>query len=85
MGTCCIAQVAQLGVCGDLDGWDGGGVGGRSKREGIYVYLQLIHSVVQQKLTQRCKATIPQLKKRKKKRKNDLALVSYLQLPGCLQ
>ena len=27
------------------------GVGGRLKREGIYVYIQLIHVVVQQKLT----------------------------------
>ena len=36
----------------------GGGVGGRSEREGIYVYIQLIHFVVQQKLTQHCKATI---------------------------
>ena len=42
----------------DLDGWDGGaGVGGRHK-EGIYVYLQLIHLVVQQKLIQYCKPTI---------------------------
>ena len=43
----------------------GGGVGGRSEREGIYVYIQLIHFVVQQKLTQHCKATILQLKKTK--------------------
>ena len=32
------------------------GVGGRLGREGICVYLQLIHFVVQQKLTQACKA-----------------------------
>ena len=30
----------------DLEGWDGGGLGGRLKREGIYVYLQLIHVAV---------------------------------------
>ena len=46
----------------DREGWDGSGVGGRLKRERIYVYLQLIH-VVQQKLTQHCKAIIPQFKK----------------------
>ena len=39
-----------------------GGMVGRSKREGIYVHIQLIHFVVQQKLTQHCKATLPQLK-----------------------
>ena len=33
-------------------------------KEGIYVYVWLIHFVVQQKLTQHCKATIPQLKKK---------------------
>ena len=38
--------------------------GERYKREGIYVYTQLIHFVVQQKLTQHCKATIPQLKQK---------------------
>ena len=45
--------------CGDLDGWDGavGREGGRSKRERIYVYIQLIHFVMYQKLTQPCKAT----------------------------
>ena len=26
-------------LCGDLDGWDGVGVGGRLKRDGIYVYI----------------------------------------------
>ena len=35
---------------------------GRLKREGIYLYLQLIHIAVQQKLTQHCKAIILQLK-----------------------
>ena len=39
-----------------------GVIGGRLKREGIYVSIQLIHVVVQQKLTQYCKAIILQLK-----------------------
>ena len=30
----------------------GDGMGGRSKRKGIYVYIQLIYFVVQQKLAQ---------------------------------
>ena len=36
-------------LCGDLEEWDWGG---RFKREGIYVYIQLIHFIVQKKLTQ---------------------------------
>ena len=39
-------------------------MGGRSKREGIQVYIQLVHFIVQQKLTQHCKATILQWKKK---------------------
>ena len=39
----------------DLEGW--GGVRGRIKREGIYVYIDF---VVQKKLTQHCKAIILQ-------------------------
>ena len=46
------------------DGAGGLGVGGRPEREGMYVHLQLIHFVVQQKLTQHCKAVILQLKKK---------------------
>ena len=37
-------------------------VGGRFQREGIYVYLWLIHADVWQKLTQYCKAIIIHLK-----------------------
>ena len=33
--------------CGDFDGWDEGGLGGRSMREGIDVHVELIHFVVQ--------------------------------------
>ena len=42
-------------LCDDLEGWDRGWVGGRLKREGIYVYLKLIHIAAQQKQTQHCK------------------------------
>ena len=45
-------------LCDDIEGWDGR-VGGRSKREGIYVYIELIHTVIQQK---RWKAIILQYK-----------------------
>ena len=38
--------------------WEGG------PRGGVYVYILLIHFVVQEKLTQHCKPTIPQLKKK---------------------
>ena len=35
-------------LCDDLEGWDGVVVvGGRLKKEGMYVYIQLIHVVVQ--------------------------------------
>ena len=37
-------------------------MGGKAKREGLYVNLQLIHFAVQQKLTHCFKATILQLK-----------------------
>ena len=39
----------------DLVGWDWGKEG-RSQREGIYVYISLIHFIAQQKVTQHCKA-----------------------------
>ena len=51
------------------EGWDGGGGGERLKREGIYVYIKLIQVVVQQKLTQHCKATIFQKKFLRKQKK----------------
>ena len=37
-------------------------MGGRLKRQGIYVYLWLIHIVLWQKPTQHCRAIIFQLK-----------------------
>ena len=33
----------KLGLCINLEGWDGREIGVRFKREGIYVYLWLIH------------------------------------------
>ena len=49
-------------LCDHLEGWDR--EGGRETKEGedmgIYVYIQLIHFVIKQKLTQRCKAIILQ-------------------------
>ena len=51
----------SLVLCDDLEGWNGR-MGGRLKREGMYVYTWLIHDVVQQKLTH-CKIIIFQLKK----------------------
>ena len=46
---------------GHLEGW---GVEGRFKREGIYVYIWLIHFLVQHKLIQHCTATIFSIKKK---------------------
>ena len=47
-------------LCDHLEGWDR--EGGREMQEGgdmgIYVYVQLTHFVIQQKLKQRCKAFI---------------------------
>ena len=52
----------SLVLCDHLEGWDR--EGGREMQEGddmrIYVYVQLIHFVMQQKLKQRCKAIILQ-------------------------
>ena len=41
-----MAQEIQTGALHHLEGWDGEGEGGRFKREGIYVSLQLIHAEV---------------------------------------
>ena len=67
----------SLVLCDDLEGWDGGDVG-RLRKEGIYVYLELIHAVVQQK---------PIENKLKKKKKNHphlyLMLVTQGQTTTC--
>ena len=47
-------------LCEDLEGRDAVGMGGRFQREGTCVHLRLIHTVVRQKPTQHCKATILQ-------------------------
>ena len=51
-------------LCDDLDGWDGGGVAGKEVQEGedicTHVHIEEVHTVVQQKLTQHCKAIILQ-------------------------
>ena len=68
--------------CDDLERWDGEWVGGEFKTEGIYVYIRLIHVVVQQKLTQHCKAIRPQLNffKIQKKKKKSSRLYVYFSL-----
>ena len=38
----CLRKLKQ-GLCINLEGWDGREVGGRFQREGVYVYLWLIH------------------------------------------
>ena len=49
-------------LCDHLEGWDR--EGGREMQEGgdmgIYVYVELIHFVIKQKLTYHCKAIILQ-------------------------
>ena len=45
-------------LCDDPDGWDGQEMGGSSQREGVCVHIQLVHFIVQKKLTQPCKAII---------------------------
>ena len=45
-------------LCDDVPGWNEREVGRRLRRKGIYVYLQLIYTVVWQKLTQHCKAML---------------------------
>ena len=51
---------ARCSVMTQMGGMGDGG--GRSKREGIQVYIQLIHFIVQKKLTQHCKAIILPIK-----------------------
>jgi len=43
MGICYIAQETQTGLCTNLERWDRREMGGRFKREGVCVYLWLIH------------------------------------------
>ena len=60
---------------------------GRSKREGIYVNIELSHFITQQKLTQICKATVPQFRKKKKEKVYSTEFEPYslhLPLPGII-
>ena len=66
MVSCCITQEAQPGALRQLRS-----VGGRFKREGTYIYLQMIY-VVWQKTVQ----LFPKLKKKKKEKE----LRGYLSL-----
>ena len=62
-----IKMLLSLVLCDVLEEWDGFGhwAGGRSKREWILVCICLIHFIIQQRLTQHCKAVIVQFKKRR--------------------
>ena len=51
MGICCMSQETQTwALYLNLEAWDGEG-DGSFKREGLYVYLWLIHVEVRQKTT----------------------------------
>ena len=70
MGSCPIAQRAQLVLCDNLEGWDGVG-GGKEVQEGrTLIYLWLIHIDIWKKPTQHCKAITLQLKMEKSKINN---------------
>ena len=60
--------MAHLSILGYFGMTERNGMGGRlrreSQREGMYVHLELIHIVVQQKLTHHCKAIILHLKEK---------------------
>ena len=59
MGSSRIAQGDQLGACDHLEEWDR--EGGSETQEGdmgIYVYAELIHFIIKQKVTHHCKAII---------------------------
>ena len=62
-----MAQETQTGYASTQRGGIERKLGGRFKREAMYVYLWLIHAEVWQKTTKFCKAIILQLKKNLKK------------------
>ena len=66
-----------------LEAGMGDRVGGRFKREGIYVYLYLICIAVWQKPAQHCKPIIFQLKKKRKK-KTHIGLKKKSKSNNCL-
>ena len=69
---------------GSVSTWRGGmgrEMGGRLQREGIYVYLWLIHVEVWQKTTKFCKAIILQLKKKNVAvKKGPLTTLKYMSI-----
>ena len=76
----------SLALCDDLEGQDGRR-GGRLEREGIYVYLQLIHIAVRQKPTKHHRAIFLQLKTNKRMSKQQLwkqYSVTYCEEQNCL-
>ena len=72
MESCCITHGLNTVLCDNLEGWDG--VGERFKREGTYVYLRLIHTVIRQKSIQYWTALIFQLKNKRKKKKETCSM-----------
>ena len=55
VGRRCTAPGAPLRALWWPEGWEVGCGGRETQREEIYAYTELIHTVVQQKLTQHCK------------------------------
>ena len=60
VGSSSVIRELSLVLCDDLEVWGGGGEGRRLKRKETDVNIQLIPIVVEQKLTQYCKAMILQ-------------------------
>ena len=62
--TLCIKYVASENLLHSSDNSTQCSVvtetGKKSRKEGMYAYAQLIHYAVEQKITQHCKAIIPQ-------------------------
>ena len=76
MKSYCIAQGAQLSALW-WPRWVGWEKGGKSKKEGIYVCIQLIHFVVEGKLAQHCKTIILQKKHKTWNRKKMYILLLF--------
>ena len=76
----CKTIILQLKVNLKINPFLGEEDGGRFKREGIYVYLWLIHVEVWQKATKFCKAIILWLKNKLIKKKKHPSLFSWTQV-----
>ena len=66
---CCWTQGLRLGLCNNLEGWDGKG-GVREAQDGGDLCIPMTHADVWQKQTRYCKPTILQLKINKTANKN---------------